>query len=225
MGDVLTLSLICKKDALIQKIRTAIISGEYEGGERLVEARICSRYEVSRTPVREALRALAQEGLVEIVPNQGARVRKLNVKDIHDIYDVLIMTEGTACYRAAKNAGGEDITQLEEVQFHLERSIMDINLDLASNLNQKFHKTIYQIADNPYLIQIRQNFWHRIQWLARFAFSPNNPRQLEITLEQHPEMIGALKSGNAALAETLGRNHLIEGRELIVKLIRDQKLI
>ncbi|MBW1721167.1 MAG: GntR family transcriptional regulator [Deltaproteobacteria bacterium] len=208
------------KDNVVVRLREAIVRGEYRGGERLKEIELCRRFNVSRTPVREALKELEQECLVEITAHQGARVKELTVEDIYNIYDVLIMVEGVASRLACSKITSEQVQRLEEYQFMIERAAATKNYDLVHQLNHQFHRTIAESSGNPYVLQIWNNFRHLSILLGRYTLSPMIPDQLQQTLLQHPEIIEAIKAKNAALAEFVARRHLETGRGLLLQYVQ-----
>jgi DNA-binding GntR family transcriptional regulator len=102
-----------------EEIRQAIVEGRYHAGQRLVEKNLAEEFQVSRTPVREALRALESEGLILSLPNKGAVVRSLSTQDVYDIYDLRVRLESLAAERAARDPRPDQLSVLVEANEEL----------------------------------------------------------------------------------------------------------
>jgi len=199
------------------ELRQAIARGEYRPGERLTEAALCERFKVSRTPIREAIRELEAEGLVTVTSNQGASVVKLTLEDLNNIYDMLIALEGTACGLASTRMSDEDITRLEDCHFRITQAATEKNYDLVFELNRQFHVIIVESTANPYLIQMRRLMSQLTNRFGRFTFTPMVPGQLIATLEEHPEVIEAIRKRNPGMAEFQGRRHMETAKKFTLK--------
>ena len=207
------------KETIIRDLRNGIINGEIKPGEHITEHSICRRFGVSRTPAREILRQLEQEGLVKINPNSGARVPEFSIKDISDVYEVLIIFEGAAARFACSQITDEEIRKLKDCQFMMEKTSSQKNLDLVFELNIKFHTLITEFTKNPYFIGIRKNFEPLVNRFARLAkFIPTN---LEKILKDHPKIIDAMTKRNAPLAEFLARDHMEDAKTHMLSYIQD----
>ena len=211
---------VALKDVIASKLRRAIISGEYRGGERLVEVDLCKHFNVSRTPVREALKQLEHELLIEVKPNHGARVKIITAENVIDLFQIIIMVDGESAKLAASIITAEQLARLEEYHYRIEQAIIEKNYDLIHEVNQYFHLLIVEAAGNPYLIQFRQYYYNLFNWMGRYTFSPTNPEQLIRTMEQHAQIIDALKSGNPGMAEFVTRQHNETGRDLLLKQVK-----
>jgi len=206
------------KEKIVDNLRNLIIEGEYKPGEHLTEARLCERFGVSRTPVREALNQLETEGFVTITPEAGARVIELTIKDISAIYDVLIVLEGLAGRLGASVFDNLKIDKLEEYHLLMERAAVERNADLLYRLNNQFHWLITESSGNTYLIDMRDNFRSLVDRFARL--NPHVPGQIDTTLREHREIIRALKNRNPALTEFLIKEHLEGAKERLLAYLR-----
>jgi len=207
------------KETIIRDLRKAIVSGKYKPHEHLKEISLCKRFQVSRTPIREALRQLEKEGLVETVPYTGARVVKLSKTDVSNIYDMIITIEGAASRLACPLITENQIVKMEEYQFMLEKAAGDRNYDLAFEINHHFHKLIAECTRNPYLIQTWQNFRSMVNLFGRFTLSDMVSGQLNATSKEHSRIIEAMKKKNPAMAEFVARKHMETGRESIFQYL------
>jgi DNA-binding GntR family transcriptional regulator len=204
---------------VVLKLRHDIGMGVFKSGERLSEENLSKRYGVSRTPIREALTQLEKENLVKIIPNAGAKVVELSYKDVSDIYDVLIVLEGTASRLACSRITDSEIKKLEEYQFNMGKAAAEENIDLVFEMNLQFHWLITEFTNNPYLTEIRNNYRRLVDRFARFA--PLIPDQLRATLEEHPQIIDAFKKRNSALAEFVMREHLENAKKFMLMYLQD----
>ena len=207
------------KETVIRKLRHAIVSGKYKPHEHLKEITLCRQFQLSRTPIREALRQLEKEGLVEIVPYAGARVVKLSKTDVSNIYDMIITVEGAACRLASPLITEVQIVRMEEYQFMLEKAAGEKNYDLAFEINHQFHKLIADCTQNPYLVQTWQDLRSMVNLFGRFTLSEMVPRQLIATMEEHPHIIAAMKKKNPAMAEFAARQHMESGRQSMLEYL------
>lgn len=205
--------------SLVSQLRRDIVRGLNKPGQRLREKDLCKRYGVSRTPVREALKQLEKENLVKINPNAGASVVDLSIKDISDIYDVLIVLETAVTSLASIHASSEGIRRLEEYQFKMEKAAGQGNNDLVFELNLQFHLLINTLANNHYLAEIRENYRNLVDRFARFAAVI--PGQVEATLEEHQRIIEAIKLHNPAMGEFVMNEHMMHSKKLLLGYIRD----
>lgn len=194
------------KEKIIRDLRNAIVRREYMPGEHITEAVLCERFNVSRTPVREALNQLEKEGFIRTTPSAGAKVVKLSLKETLDIYDILIILEGASSRLACSNITDGQIQKLEEYNYLFERAKERKNHELLFELNAHFHWLITEATRNAYLIDMRAKFRLLVDRIARLF--PSIPGQCEATLVEHKHVIEALKSKNPALAEFNMREHL-----------------
>lgn len=191
---------------IFNKIREDILSGNYAQGEELKEATLGKKLGVSRTPVREALRQLELEGLVEIIPNRGARVTGISEKDIADIYVIRSRLEGLAARWAAEHISGEEIAELEEVillsEFHLKKS----QKDQMVRLDGRFHEIMYRAAGSRMLEHVLTDFHYYVK-MARFT-SVKTKNRAEESVREHKAILEAVKNRDSALAEKLANEHI-----------------
>jgi DNA-binding GntR family transcriptional regulator len=209
------------KEKTLTELRNSILKGEFDPGEHLTEALLSARFNVSRTPIREALNQLEKEGFVKITPAAGARVVKLSLKDTFDIYDILIVLEGAASRLACPLIQGDQLNKLEEYQLLFEKALKERNEDLLFDLNIQFHWLITEATKNSYLIDMRTNFRRLVDRIARIF--PHVPGQCEETLLWHRKIIDALKARNPALAEFVMREHLGNAQKNLAEFLRERE--
>ena len=184
---------------VFQEIREDILKGKFKENEELREATLGKELGVSRTPVREALRQLELEGLVHIIPNKGAYVTGITEKDVHDIYMTRSMLEGLCARWAAEHISEEQIQEMEEVllltEYHLDRG----NAEQLAELDGKFHEVLYDASQSRILRHILSDF-HKYVQVARKRSVKKEDRAKK-SLEEHREILNALRTGDAGRAE------------------------
>ncbi|MFA5565938.1 MAG: GntR family transcriptional regulator [Acidimicrobiia bacterium] len=202
-----------------ERIRQAIVEGELSPGQRLVEQRLVEQFEAaSRTPVREALRRLEAEGLIEAEPNKGARVRSLSMAEIDDLYELRARLEGYAAALAAARASEEQIAELDR-SIELFAEAINSELDLSAirklnTANQTFHYTIVEAANHARLGQLLSRAVDVP--LVFKAFQRFSPEQVERSFLFHQLIRDAVAAGEAARAERLTQEHILQGRDVLL---------
>ena len=196
---------------VFQEIREDILKGKFKENEELREATLGKELGVSRTPVREALRQLELEGLVHIIPNKGAYVTGITEKDVHDIYMTRSMLEGLCARWAAEHISEEQIQEMEEVllltEYHLDRG----NAEQLAELDGKFHEVLYDASQSRILRHIFSDF-HKYVQVARKRSVKKEDRAKK-SLEEHREILNALRTGDADRAEELAHIHILNVME------------
>lgn len=191
---------------IFSRIREDILTGVYEQGAELKEATLGAKLGVSRTPVREALRQLELEGLVEIIPNRGARVTGISEKDIGDIYLMRSKLEGLSARLAAENIKDEDLAEMEEVQllseFHLEHS----KEEQMVNMDGRFHELMYHASGSRMLEHMLTSFHHYVK-MARIT-SMKAKNRAEESVREHKAILEAIRNRDADQAEKLADEHI-----------------
>jgi DNA-binding GntR family transcriptional regulator len=202
-------------DRAYAALREKIFSGELAAGDRLKEREICNELEVSRTPVREALRKLQADGLVVIEPRRGGVVAGINATDAEEIYSLGILLEGFGAGLAAKRATEEDLAELGQIITTMENALRNDSPASRSaylELDNDLHRRIVQITGNRHLGQlIRQVVGLPI--LIQ-AFTHYSHADLLRSLQQHRAIVAALRAGDAEWAEAAMRAHILAGRSM-----------
>lgn len=189
-----------------EQIREDILSGRYEQNTELKEAAIGAELGVSRTPVREALRQLELEGLVNIIPNRGAYVNKITVQDVRDIYVIRSMLEGLCARWATEHITKEQLERMEETLCLSEYHTQKENYDKLYELDSLFHEQLYSAGGSRILNHVLSDF-HDYVKQARKASIASEGRSVKSTRE-HRAIFEAIKAGDADQAEELARLHI-----------------
>ncbi|WIF95896.1 GntR family transcriptional regulator [Caminicella sporogenes] len=174
---------------IFDKIREDILIGKYSRGEKIVEAKLAEELGVSRTPVREALKQLELDGLVENIPNRGVIVKGITKQDIQDIYTLRIAIEGIAVKWAIERMDDSDLEKLKDIFELMEFYTFKKDLDKIAELNTRFHETIYKATKSRYLEQILKDFQFFMK-TTRYK-SLRTEGRMESALEEHREILNA----------------------------------
>ena len=201
-----------------EQIRLYILSGKYTSGLHLTEEMLAKDIDVSRTPVREALRRLNSEHLVKFIPNQGAFVTTWSHDDVDDIFQLRIMLEGYSAFRAASRITDESIKQLEQCASEIEA--LSINRTPEKNpaiirINHRFHSIIMEAASSERIVRI-------LSWLVEIpmilkTLELYDDADLSRSNYQHRELIDALKSRDGLWAQSVMESHLRAAHNIFVK--------
>lgn len=192
-------------------IENAILSGEYKDGESLSELKISNELSVSRTPVREALMQLELEGLVRNIPNKGAVVVGVTEKDIEDIYAIRISIEGLAAKLCTQKITDEELRALEKIADLQEFYLMKNDTEQLLKLDGDFHKIIYDSSRSRPLRFMLTNFHNYIRHARDISVQTQG--RAEKTVAEHRAILEAIRSRDAALAEKLTAEHIINAKE------------
>lgn len=195
-------------------IRNGILDGRFPPGSRITEQEIAAQSGVSRTPVREALRRLQAEGLLQFVPNQGAVVASWSARDIEEIFELRAMLESYVAAQAAAHASSEQIAELRglaEQQYALSQQNGEVALDAVSALNTQFHEILQRAAGSQRLDAILNQLVEVP--LVRKTFNSYTPEQLVRSARHHLEIVIALDERDSASAAAVMRAHVLAARQ------------
>jgi DNA-binding GntR family transcriptional regulator len=196
-----------KKDLVVEVIRDAILSGELEPGARLLQEDLAERLQVSSTPVREALRQLETEGILQSSPNRGVRVTEVDLRAVHEIYLIRADLEALATRMAVPNLHPSDVRRLRSLQAEIEDLIRRGELKELRRLNYELHTFIYEAAGLPELLKIIRGLWTKFPWDTLHVL----PNRAFMSADEHAHLIRAIEEGDANLASRLMREHIESG--------------
>lgn len=208
-------------DQVAQQLRDLIFSGELSPGAFVDETGLCEQWAISRTPLREALKVLAAEGLVRHEPRRGSFVNEVTEQDLDDIFPVMALLEGRCAFEAAQQATDADIAVLEDLHQQLERNASQARIPEYYAANYAIHEAIIAIAGNKWLAQVIGDL-RKILKLARLQ-QLNAPGRLSQSLAEHMAIFAALKARDAEGADAAMRTHLTRQREALRQLARQRK--
>lgn len=193
---------------VVQRLRSMIIRGEIAPGERLNERMLAERFNISRTPLRDAIKLLATESLVELTPNRGAVVTRITVQAAEELFQVLSALEQLAGELAAVRATDEDIASItalhEQMRGHYQRK----ELEPYFALNQRIHEAIIGCAQNSELSSVHERLSWRIRRIRLIA-NLSQPRW-DQAMREHEDILAALRQRDGARLGKLLKEHLKE---------------
>ena len=197
-------------EEVAERLRTSIFTHEFAPGDWVDEQALAIQYGISRTPMREAIKVLASEGLITMKMRRGAYVTKVSKSDLSQIFTVLALLEGQACREVAKIATEKELDDLDSLHLKLERSAADRDLDLFFAINQQFHDKIQEICANPWMQRVILDLRKVLKLQRRDSLSKRG--RLESSLLEHRKILSALLARDADLAEKLMKEHLLQGQ-------------
>lgn len=200
-------------DQIYSSLEHDILTGKYERDELLTEIRLSESLGVSRTPVREALRRLGQEHIVDIT-TKGAKVIGITDQDLEDIYEIRYLTECLAARKAAERQDPESIKELKEYLDLQEFYTNKHDRDHINDADSSFHQALYNASGSPTLINTLGPLHRRIVKYRRV--SVETPKRATASLEEHRGIYEAIATGNASLAEQLTKEHIRKACESIL---------
>ena len=193
-------------------LRKKVIDSELSPGSQLLEQELAIMLGVSRTPVREALVRLQNEGLVEIIPRHGVRIVPMSISDMEAIYQVLISLEPMAAELIARRgASPEQIAQLEQVCLHMKQCLDRNEMEAWAQADEAFHLTIIRLSGNKRLADIVTNCWDQVHRARCFTLKLRpHPQPLKSIMEHHA-VIAAIRRGDGKAANEIYRAHRERG--------------
>lgn len=205
------------REIVFRTLRQAIIQGEFQPGERLMEETLARKLGVSRTPVREAIRMLELEGLVVMIPRRGAEVAKITVKDLRDALEVRMDLEalsvGLACERIDEK--GKELLLNACMQF--KEAINSKLVPAIVEGDERFHDVIFNATQNQRLISIAHNlreqvYRYRVEYVKDFSYHDN-------LIREHDQITRAVLTGDKETAQAVMKTHIYNQEQIVIKNI------
>ena len=203
-------------------LENEILTGELERGEVLSENKVSARLGVSRTPVREALLRLEQEGLVKTEPGKGAVVLGITLGDLLDIYEIRIRIEGLAARFAARSITDSQVREMRDVVDLQEFFASKGDSQNLRDLDSKFHSMIYKFCTSRVLTDTLTSLHHKIERFRRMSVETGGRGSLSV--EEHKEIVEALAAHDEDLAEKLLIEHIQNARNKLFEMIGGQNV-
>jgi DNA-binding GntR family transcriptional regulator len=207
------------RDVVFNTLRQAILRGELEPGERLMEIQLAEKLGVSRTPIREAIRKLELEGLVVMIPRKGAEVAHITEKDMRDVLEVRSTLEELAIALACKNKTKEALDELKLANKLFEAAVVSRDVVKIVEADVKFHDAIYNMTDNQKLNQIINNlreqmYRYRLEYIK-------DARTHSILVSEHADIIRRLENSDVEGAKAVMKQHINNQEKGIVRMMRN----
>lgn len=209
------------RDVVFNTLRQAILKGELEPGERLMEIQLAERLGVSRTPIREAIRKLELEGLVLMIPRKGAEVAEISEKSLREVLEVRRSLEELAIELACQRITPEELTALEEAENRFARAVEDGEVMAIAESDENYHELIYQATANDRLVQILNNLREQM-YRYRLEYIKDEDRR-QILVVEHEHILRAVRRRDIADAKSAVREHIDNQQLTITKNLTTAK--
>ena len=206
------------RDVVFNTLRQAILTGELKPGERLMEIHLANRLGVSRTPIREAIHKLAQEGLVTMVPRKGAEVAQITEKSMTDVLEVRRALDALCIELACERMTAQDLARLKEACGGFEEAVRKKNVREIAQADVALHDIIIQATGNQRLITLMNNlaeqmYRYRFEYIKDFSIH----KQL---IDEHRVIYESLESKNVDASVASAKNHIDNQAHAIIRQIR-----
>ena len=198
-------------EEVADQLRVRIFAHELAPGTWIDEQTLAKEFGISRTPLREAIKVLAAEGLITMKLRRGAYVTEVNRGDLEQIFTILSLLEGQAAKEAATKAQEKDLNELDDMHLRLEKAAADRNLEQFFEVNVRFHERIIAIANNPWMTSVIADLRKVLKLQRKDALSRTG--RLQSSLSEHREILKALLKRDPIAAEQAMRTHLARGLE------------
>ena len=224
MTDDLTLNMnayLTLRDVVFNTLREAILKGDLKPGERLMELQLASKLGVSRTPIREAIRMLEQEGLAVTTPRKGAEVAKMTLKDMEDVLEIRDALDELAVRIACQKISDEQLKQLEDMKELFEKSTQTGNVKKIAEADVTFHDVIYEATGNPKLVTLLNNLREQVyRYRVEYIKDPKNYPTL---IAEHEAILESLKNRDVKNAVEAMHVHVANQAEAVKTVIQEQE--
>ncbi|WP_288823143.1 GntR family transcriptional regulator [uncultured Megasphaera sp.] len=209
------------REVVSDALRQAIKDGRLSPGQRLREITLADTLGVSRTPIREAIRQLEQEGFVVMVPRRGTYVADISLKDIAQVFEIRGALEELAAGLAAERITTEELECLERILVEINGYIERDEFERIVDADVRFHDVLYQASRNQRLVDILHNL--REQMLRFRSISMHYPGRLTATWEEHRQMVENIAAHNSSMARKVAKRHMENSEKTLLKGIREDK--
>ncbi len=214
---ILTHKTVSLADQVFDRLESDILSGVYKRGEILTELKLCEALGVSRTPVREAMKRLEQEHIIEDC-GKGMRVLSITAEDAMTIYEIRSRVEGMAAAACAKNISAEDLKAMHDLvdlqAFYAERG----DSDRVKSLDSEFHEMIYRCSGSAVLYDTLAPLHKKVQKFRKAAVEQRS--RAEVSVSEHRAVYDAIASKDAAEAERVMNTHVASARDRLARSLQ-----
>ena len=209
------------RDVVFNTLRQAILRGELKPGERLMELQLAAKLGVSRTPIREAIRMLEQEGLAVTIPRKGAEVAKMTEKDMEDVLQIRDALDELAAAIACEQMTKEQLDALKNTMREFEESTKTGDVKRIAQADVEFHDIIYQATGNPKLVTMLNNlreqmYRYRVEYLK-------DEKNYPTLMKEHSEIVDGLIVKNKEKVTNAMHKHVKNQVVAVKEIIREQE--
>jgi DNA-binding GntR family transcriptional regulator len=207
--------MIVLHEEVVARVRTMLLEGEIMPGARIPERELCEQLKISRTPLREALKVLAAEGLVQLLPNRGSRAARLTEKDVRDLFEVCQGLEALAGELACERIGDAEVNEIATAHEAMVEHYRASDLIQYYRCNRAIHEAIVSAAGNPALSGLYESVTARIR-RARY-FTPMTPPRWALAVQEHEAILNALRRRDGIGLSHILRTHMRHKREEVMR--------
>jgi DNA-binding GntR family transcriptional regulator len=209
------------RDVVYNTLRNAILRGELKPGERLMEMHLANKLGVSRTPIREAIHMLEQEGLAVTIPRKGAQVAKMTEKDLQDVLEIRDSLDELAVSMACKRMTVEQLDELREAMEHFKLATTTGEVRKIVEADEEFHNVIYRMANNPKLEVIVNNLKEQM-YRYRYEYIKGE-HSYDKLVEEHARIVEGFERQDGEYIKNIMHLHLENQIEAVRDVIREQE--
>ena len=213
--------LVSLRQRVFERLQNDILNGKYQPGDSLIETRLSEELGVSRTPIREAIRQLELEDLVQAIPNKGVVVKGIPQQDIKDIYTIRMLIEGLAARWAAEKITDEELKELKEVLELEEFFTMKNDAQHLGQYDFKFHVIIFKASKSKPLMHTLSTFHHYVQRARKASFK--TPGRALKALKEHRDIYEAIAARDAERAEKLATEHVYNASKNLLNNVKKEE--
>lgn len=217
-AEVIAIPRAALHEQVAHRLRQMLVEGAIAPGAKLNERELAELLNVSRTPLREAIKMLAAEGLVELLPNRGAIAVSLTEEDVQDTFEVMAGLEGLSGELAAQRITPEELAEIQAMQFEMMAAYTRRDLSTYYAINARIHRAINAAAKNPVLLTVYNQVNARLQAL-RFRSNQDGDKWKQ-AVKEHEKMIEALAARDAAAMRQVLVAHLHNKRDVVLEQLR-----
>ena len=203
-------------EEVAERLRTRIFAHELAPGSWVDEQALADEFGISRTPMREALKVLASEGLVLLKPRRGCYVTQLSEQDLDEVFPVMALLEGRVALEAAHKATETDMARLEQIHTDLEELAASGDANRYFEVNDAFHNALQDIAGNRWLKQLIEDTRKVIKLTRRQSLESDG--RIAESLAEHRQVMEALRRRDPDAAARAMHDHLLAGRDALSRL-------
>ena len=206
-------------EEVVDRIREMISQGELPVGTRVPEKELCAKFGISRTPLREALKVCANDGVITLLPNRGAWITQLTPEDVDELFPIMGSLEALSGELACCNATDADVAEVKALHYEMAMHYAHADQPSYNRVNQMIHRKIMEIAANPTLLQVYRSLAERIRRARYLANASIN--RWDAAMKEHEAILAAFEARDGVLLAHLLKSHLLNKREAVKKVIRE----
>ncbi|HNJ82347.1 MAG TPA: GntR family transcriptional regulator [Piscinibacter sp.] len=207
MADPIPLRPSSLHEEVATRLRNMIFERQLAPGQWIDELALAREWQISRTPLREALKVLAAEGLVLPVPRQGCKVAEMSEDEADELLPIMALLEGRCAYEAVRKAGEADIRRLQQLHAQLERHAAAQDIEAYYRANHEFHSAVQALAANRWLDRATGDLRRFVRLLRGRQL--HWPGRIEASINEHRVLLDAIVQRDAARAERVMHDHLM----------------